>query len=189
MNLKDLQQEIPYKWRQGPGGTQLAYIDARDAQDLLDKVVGPDKWQSDFKLIDGKLFGGIGIETEPNKWVWKWDCGTESNIEEEKGQVSDAFKRACVQWGVGRFLYDLKPTTTTTKKVYKEEPQDHLDFSMPDSRNENKYKDINKVQDYCTVCAGPVSLAVKKYCIENNMPVTCYDCQKGRKIVSKKAKA
>jgi hypothetical protein len=182
MNLKDLQQGIPYKWRQGPGGTQLAYIDARDAQELLDKVVGPDKWQSDFKLIDSKLFGGVGIEVEPDKWVWKWDCGTESNIEEEKGQVSDAFKRACVQWGVGRFLYDLKPATA--KKVYKEEPQDHLEFPT-----ENKFKDINKIQDYCTICAKGVSLAAKKYCIEKNMPIMCYDCQKGKTIASKKKMA
>ncbi len=38
-------------------------------------------------------------------WVWKSDCGTESNYEEKKGESSDSFKRACVNWGIGRELY------------------------------------------------------------------------------------
>ena len=38
-------------------------------------------------------------------WVWKSDCGSESNIEAQKGEASDAFKRACFNWGIGRELY------------------------------------------------------------------------------------
>ncbi len=52
------------------------------------------------------LIAGIGIKTGEH-WVWKWDTGSESNMEAEKGHMSDAFKRAAVKWGVGRFLYDL----------------------------------------------------------------------------------
>jgi hypothetical protein len=37
--------------------------------------------------------------------VFKSDCGTESNTEKEKGESSDSFKRACVNWGIGRELY------------------------------------------------------------------------------------
>jgi hypothetical protein len=33
------------------------------------------------------------------------DVGTESNTEKEKGQASDAFKRAGFNWGIGRELY------------------------------------------------------------------------------------
>lgn len=112
MELKDLQKEIPYQWRvqsysKSKAQAQcVAYIDARDVQKALDQVVGPENWQDDYKLIDEKLFAGIGVRTE-NGWVWKWDTGTESNMEAEKGQVSDAFKRAGVKWGIGRFLYDL----------------------------------------------------------------------------------
>jgi len=50
--------------------------------------------------------GGIGIKCESG-WVWKWDCGTESKTDAEKGEASDSFKRAAVKWGVGRFLYEL----------------------------------------------------------------------------------
>lgn len=112
MNLKDLNKTIPYQWRvqsfskNKPMAQCVGYIDARDVEDLLDEVVGKENWQDDYKLIDGKLFAGIGIKIE-NNWVWKWDTGVESNIEKEKGQVSDSFKRAGVKWGIGRFLYSL----------------------------------------------------------------------------------
>ena len=39
--------------------------------------------------------------------VTKSDCGTETDVEAEKGQASDAFKRAGVMFGIGRDLYDL----------------------------------------------------------------------------------
>lgn len=112
MNLKDLQKPIPCKWRvqsfskNKPQGQCVAYIDSRDVQNLLDDVVGIGNWQDDYKDVGGQMFAGIGIKCD-NEWVWKWDTGSESNIEKEKGQASDSFKRAGVKWGIGRFLYDL----------------------------------------------------------------------------------
>lgn len=111
MNLKDLSKEIPCKWRvqsfskNKPSAQCVAYIDARDVMDLLDEVVGHENWQDDYKDLGGQIFAGIGIKTGDGWWVWKWDTGSESNIEKEKGQASDSFKRAAVKWGIGRFLY------------------------------------------------------------------------------------
>jgi hypothetical protein len=111
-NLKELKRVVPYKWRiqsfskNYPTATCVAYIDARDVMELLDEAVGPDNWQSDYKEIKGNLYCGIGIKITDG-WIWKWDCGTESHSEPEKGEASDAFKRAAVKWGIGRFLYDL----------------------------------------------------------------------------------
>ena len=109
--LEKLKEEIPYKWREQSvnqrGATMVAYIDARQLFDQLDKVCGPGNWQSDFRLVDNKLYGGIGINVEDSGWVWKWDVGSESNVEKEKGESSDALKRAGIHWGVGRFLYSL----------------------------------------------------------------------------------
>lgn len=113
MELKQLKKEIPSKWRvqsfskYKPSASCVAYIDARDVMGLLDEVCGGENWQSDFKDVAGQIYGGIGIKTN-NEWVWKWDTGAESNIEKEKGEASDAFKRAAVKWGVGRFLYDMR---------------------------------------------------------------------------------
>lgn len=111
MNLKDLTSPMPHQWRvqtvKEYGADCVAYVDSRDVQRRLDDVCGPENWQDDYFEIGGKVYCKIGILCG-DKWVWKSDCGTESNVEKEKGQASDAFKRAAVKWGIGRFLYDLK---------------------------------------------------------------------------------
>lgn len=112
MNLKELTKEIPYKWRvqsyskNKPMASCVAYVDARDVMDLLDEVVGPDKWQDEYKMVGDKMMAGISIKCG-DEWVTKWDTGSESKVEAEKGEVSDSFKRAAVKWGVARFLYKL----------------------------------------------------------------------------------
>jgi hypothetical protein len=122
MNLKDLTKKIEHKWRvqsfskNKPQAQCVAYIDARDVMNLLDEVVGAENWQDDYKLIDEKLLAGIGIRYN-DIWVWKWDTGVESNMEAEKGQMSDAFKRAGVKWGIGRFLYDLDIVYVSANEV------------------------------------------------------------------------
>lgn len=87
----------------------LLYKDARCDMNILDETVGPENWQREHVLIDGQLFCRVGIrEVEDgyvSGFVWKEDVGTESYTEAEKGRASDAFKRACVNWGIGRELY------------------------------------------------------------------------------------
>lgn len=86
------------------GITLLLYKTARTDADILDETVGADKWENDFKVIDEVLYGGIGVDYG-NGMVWKWDAGTESNMEADKGRASDAFKRAGFKHGIGRELY------------------------------------------------------------------------------------
>ena len=86
------------------GVSLLLYKTARTDADLLDETVGAENWENDFKLVDGALYGGIGVNYG-NGLVWKWDAGTESNTEAEKGRASDAFKRAGFKHGIGRELY------------------------------------------------------------------------------------
>lgn len=108
MNLNDLKKEIPFKWRVQSanqyGASCVAYIDARQVQDLLDDVVGAAHWQCKYEEHKGNLFCSIGVR-DLETWIWKSDCGVESNVEKQKGEASDAFKRAAVMWGIGRFLY------------------------------------------------------------------------------------
>lgn len=92
----------------GGYATILAYKDARYDMRILDEVAGVGLWQKDYKIIDGNLYCGIGVYVETlQQWVWKWDVGVESNTEKEKGQASDAQKRAGFAWGIGRELYDF----------------------------------------------------------------------------------
>lgn len=91
----------------GGYATILAYKDARVDMNRLDQCLTPYGWQRDYKMIDGKLFCGVGIwNKEAGQWIWKWDVGTESFSDAEKGHASDAFKRACFNLGIGRELYD-----------------------------------------------------------------------------------
>ena len=91
----------------GGYATILAYKDARVDMKRLDDVYGAEYWQKKYELIDSHLFCSIGIwNREIAQWIWKQDVGTESNTEKEKGEASDAFKRACFNLGIGRELYD-----------------------------------------------------------------------------------
>ena len=88
------------------GMSLLLYKDARADMKILDETFGFDGWKREHQLIDGKLFCTVSIWSDKRgEWITKQDVGTESNAEKEKGQASDAFKRACVNFGIGRELY------------------------------------------------------------------------------------
>lgn len=87
------------------GVSMLLYKNARTDMAILDETYGAMGWQCDYKEVKGNLYCGIGVKDEAGAWVWKWDCGTESNTEREKGEASDAFKRAGFRCGIGRELY------------------------------------------------------------------------------------
>ena len=88
------------------GVSILLYKNSRVDMALLDELVGPMNWQRDHKELKGVIYCGVGIyDPELGAWCWKWDAGVESNTEPQKGEASDSFKRACVNWGIGRELY------------------------------------------------------------------------------------
>lgn len=110
--LSALSEPMQYKWRVQsfskfkPQATCVAYIDARDAMQRLDDVC-VHGWHRRHVEIKGHIYCEVGIVMPDGSVLWRMDCGTESNTEAEKGESSDSFKRACVNFGVGRFLYDL----------------------------------------------------------------------------------
>jgi hypothetical protein len=88
-------------------GMALAYLDARDVMDRLDEVCTAGGWQATYPHAGQKTVCSIGILCGDH-WVWKSNGAGDSDIEAEKGALSDAFKRAAVLWGVGRYLYNLQ---------------------------------------------------------------------------------
>jgi len=87
-------------------GLALAYIDARDVMERLDAVVGPLNWQDRYEVHGGKTICYLSIRIE-GEWITKADAAGDSAVEAEKGAISDAFKRAAVKFGIGRYLYNL----------------------------------------------------------------------------------
>lgn len=118
--VEKLKAPIPYSWRvqsrtkDRSKAMCTAYIDARDVMNVLDQHC-ENGWESAFKEVAGFIFAGIGIRDDKGNVYWRWDAGqrVEDNAQDQmydqaaKSAASDAFKRAAVQWGVGRFLYDL----------------------------------------------------------------------------------
>ncbi|MCK9577483.1 MAG: hypothetical protein M0R51_16385 [Clostridia bacterium] len=90
----------------------LVYKDARTDMALLDEMFG-NNWQVEYKEIKGVMYCGIGVLVGDH-WVWRWNAGVESkgtgddDPNNQKGEASDAFKRAGFLWGIGRELYKLK---------------------------------------------------------------------------------
>ena len=81
----------------------LLHKDARIDMAMLDKYVGPMNWKREQRDINMRLMCRVSIwDEEKKEWIYKEDVGVESNIAKEKGEVSDAFKRACTNWGIGR---------------------------------------------------------------------------------------
>lgn len=83
----------------------LLYKNARVDQNILDETFSPFGWQTQYEEFKGNIYCSIGIKAPNGEWIWKSNCGTESNTEKEKGEASDSFKRAGFTWGIGRELY------------------------------------------------------------------------------------
>lgn len=87
------------------GCSLLLYKDARCDMRILDETFGAMSWKRSHEIIDGNLYCTVSVLSDVGEWVSKQDVGVESFTEKEKGQASDSFKRACVNWGIGRELY------------------------------------------------------------------------------------
>lgn len=84
----------------------LLYKNARVDMKIMDELFTPMGWKRTHKLIGDRLYCCVEVyNPETKEWISKEDVGVESNTEAEKGQASDSFKRACVNWGIGRELY------------------------------------------------------------------------------------
>lgn len=110
MNFRPLKAEeiecrVGQAGRDGSWITLLLYKDQRTDTTVLDETVGAENWQNRYYECKGNLYCSVGIKCG-EEWIWKDNCGTESNTEAEKGEASDAFKRACFNWGIGKELYN-----------------------------------------------------------------------------------
>ena len=86
-------------------GIPLAYIDARDVMNRLDEVFEMN-WQCKYSHASTKTVCEISVLIN-EVWITRAGGAGDTDIEAEKGALSDAFKRAAVLFGIGRYLYDL----------------------------------------------------------------------------------
>lgn len=86
----------------------LLYKTARTDAKLLDEVFGEMNWQCKYEEVKGNMYCTISVwDDKKSQWISKQDCGIESAFgDKEKGEASDAFKRAGFKWGIGVELYN-----------------------------------------------------------------------------------
>lgn len=114
----------------------LLYKDARCDKRILDETFGMMKWADCYSEIKGNLYCSIMLyDEETGMWIQKQDCGVESAFgDKEKGEASDAFKRACFNVGIGRELYTKIFIWINTETV-------------PSGKKDKSGKDIYKLKD------------------------------------------
>jgi hypothetical protein len=129
----DLSAEFPQgaiHWRaqsvtkDGDKAMALAYIDARNVMERLDEVCGPAGWTDSYmETPKGRLICTLSILVD-GVWISKSDGAGDTDVEGDKGAISDALKRAAVKWGIGRYLYDM-PTPWVPCESYEKNGKRH----------------------------------------------------------------
>ena len=127
LNLKDLSrtfdpQDLEWRIQQSgisngnPWAMVLAYVTNRAIQMRLDDVIGPADWKNEYKPDGDGFLCGLSIKID-GEWITKWDGAEKTAIEPMKGGLSNSMKRAAVQWGIGRYLYNLEVVFAVCKTV------------------------------------------------------------------------
>ncbi len=98
----------------------LAYVTNRAIQNRLDEVAGVENWKESFREVNGGFVCSLSIrDGENGEWITKEDGASSTGIEPVKGGLSDSMKRAAVQFGIGRYLYDAEATWEPAKQIGK----------------------------------------------------------------------
>ncbi len=90
-------------------GRQLHYVTARTVMNRLDDVLGPENWWDDFVPLEHSVICRLTIRLPDGAVLTKSDAGGYAGMadpgDDDKSGFADAFKRAAVKFGVGRYLY------------------------------------------------------------------------------------
>jgi hypothetical protein len=91
------------------GSRQLHYVTARTVMNRLDDVLGPENWWDDFVPLEHSVICRLTIRLPDGTTLTKSDAGGYAGMadpgDDDKSGFADAFKRAAVKFGVGRYLY------------------------------------------------------------------------------------
>ena len=173
------------------GFTLLLYKDARVDFTILDETVGRGNWTSEHSRIPGdtldRLFCTVYINPYPDAgpenwipprdWPYQQDAGVVSRTEGEKGQASDALKRACVRWGIGRELYTAPFIFIDAETVPRQNGRGYDLKNPADGRgyyvNEIEYNDERKITYISISKRGEVVFS-------HGTPKTAENAQNGR---------
>lgn len=179
------------------GYTLLLYKNARVDMAILDETVGAENWQNKFYEVCGNLYCSVGIKCG-SEWIWKDDCGVESAFgDKEKGQASDARKRAGFAWGIGRELYTspfilVECETESNGKGYKIKNYDDVKKSNSMRVKDIKYTENGEIDTLVIVDGKGIQVfpkgttqKVEEKKASQHSGLVCEDC--GKEVTDKVA--
>lgn len=165
-------------------GKVLAYITSRAVQERLDNVCGSDNWQTKIEKVGDAYLCTLSIRVQhddgTSEWISRTDGADATDIEAVKGGISGAIKRSAVQFGIGRYLYNLKDNwaivgdkgaysgKTKDGKWFKWSPPALPSWALP------KDKELQELKDKVSMAIGKGLLNGKgyaekaKFYIQNN---------------------
>jgi len=188
MDLKSLKNPLPFKWKiqsfnkEKTKASCVAYIDARVVMDILDEVCGAENWQTDHQHIKNSIYCSLSIKID-GEWVKKTDAGAPSQTEADKGEASDALKRAAVQWGIGRFLYEKEIVWVKYDSVNKKALDDNGKLIYDLSKHINENNKITPKAKPAVNPPKPVKTAEEEmafkiiYKLKTNLPTNLEDAK------------
>jgi hypothetical protein len=139
-------------------GMALAYLNARAVMDRLDSVCGPENWQCNYSPAPGvAIICNIGVRVPAGDWIWKADGAGATDVEGEKGMLSDALKRSAVRWGIGRYLYELDSPWVAL------EPSGRS-YKIPDSERK-KLDEVHEKAAQKVGWGGPTGVAAYRFLV------------------------
>lgn len=137
---QDIQWRIGQKSKDGKKAMVLPYVTNRAIMERLDQVVGVGNWYPEFRPVDAggehgmicrltiiiNLGDDLGWRT-----LTREDGASNTKIEPIKGGISDSMKRAAVQFGIGRYLYNLKESWVVLGDYNRFEPPSLPIWALP----------------------------------------------------------
>ena len=137
-------------------GMALAYIDARAVMDRLDSVCGPENWQCNYSQgVGTSIVCNLGLRMPNGDWIWKADGAGATDVEGEKGMLSDALKRAAVRVGVGRYLYQMDSPWVALEPAGRS-------FKIPDTERK-KLDEVHEKAAQRVGWGGPTDVATYRF--------------------------
>jgi Rad52/22 family double-strand break repair protein len=117
-------------------GRSLPYITSRTIMNRLDDVLGPSNWWDDYQPLEHSVICRLTVRLPDGTVLTKSDAGGYAGMadpgDDDKSGFADAFKRAAVKFGVGRYLYrDGVPKFARQSRPAHHEPAPSPSVSSP----------------------------------------------------------
>lgn len=192
---EDLEWRLQKADENGKWGIAVPYVTNRAIQARLDEVVGPANWYNDFKpwhsasKKESQLCGISIYFEERGQFITKWDGAEDSDIEPVKGGLSDSMKRAAVQWGIGRTLYNMDTVFVNVEKqgrswVIRKDERGKLDKAYLDMLGKLKLQPAPPIGTQSELTQGQEESAAKdgapaptsRQTTPKPQPAPAYDC-------------